>query len=179
MVLVALKEGGSPPPLDERCASSLLATARALAGSEKSSPKALEVSSRLTACVASSTYGNNLPLILSEPLSTPPAITVPTAVSSTEVKVDLLPARVAASWGEHKGSIRRDNVNLEKVLELLEDVKDDASLGSDVAVTSVAARGDLMPKATVKEVLQMIANIALQSVASGNLPQMASVRVNK
>lgn len=53
LVLVAVKDGGSPT-LDERSASSLLATARTLAGDRNSGPKALEVASRLTECVSMS-----------------------------------------------------------------------------------------------------------------------------
>ena len=125
----------------------------------------------------SDAYGDNFSLMPSEPLhlETAPSLASHMMVSSAQVRVEYLPERIAASWGDRRGSLCREDVNLEKVLELLEEVKDDA----DVSIVSAKKGGYFTSKATIKDVLDMVANITLHALVPGDPPAFAAVRVSK
>lgn len=130
----------------------------------------------LTRGSISEVYGHNFSLLPSE-FEPQPALSLASHVTAplAQVRVDYLPERIAASWGDRRGSLCREDVNLEKVLELLEDVKD----GADVAIVSAKKGRYFTSRATIKDVLDMVANITLHALVPGNPPAFAAVRVSK
>ena len=156
VVLQAVQEGGSPAPLDKRTAASVLSVARSLSASNSASE--LDCASRLSALVG--------PVGSLE--SSRPSEDSGPAISPSDVHVQQLPELVeAASWGFRRGSLRRDDVNLERVLELLEGNQDDAA-NADVGCTGAPAeraRGAAAPRASIKEVLEMVARLPPASAA--------------
>lgn len=150
VVLQAVKEGSSPAPLDKRTAASLLSVARSLSAS--SSTSELDCASRLTSLVGP---------VGSLDSSRPSEDSGP-AISPSDVHVQQLPELVeAASWGLRRGSLRRDDVNLERVLELLEGNQDDAADADAACIGAPVehSRGVGTPRASIKEVLEMVARL--------------------